>query len=141
LGDREGNFREAQDRFRATPGVELLRSSALREYPPMGPPQPDYLNAVVEIRTTLEPEELLSALNRIEEELGRTRETRWCARTVDLDILFWGSKIVETDKLTIPHPGACERLFVLEPLAELTPDLVDPRSGQSISDILAALRS
>ena len=107
----------------------------------MGPPQPDYLNAALEIRTTLGPDQLLVALNKIEEEMGRTRETHWGARTADLDILFWGSKILETDRLTIPHPGACERLFVLEPLAELAPDLIDPRTGQRISEVLAALRS
>jgi len=141
LGDREANFHRAQEKLQATPGIEVLRCSAAREYPPMGPPQPDYLNAVIEIRTTLEPERLLSALQGVEKELGRTRDVRWGPRTVDLDILFWQDRIVEAERLSVPHRGVPERLFVLEPLAELSPGLVDPRSGRTISQILAALRS
>jgi dihydroneopterin aldolase/2-amino-4-hydroxy-6-hydroxymethyldihydropteridine diphosphokinase len=107
----------------------------------MGPPQPDYLNGVIELSTSLQPAALLAELNRIEAALGRERLIHWGPRTVDLDILFWGDLILDTETLTIPHPGACERLFVLEPLAELAPDLADPRSGKTVSEILASLRS
>jgi 2-amino-4-hydroxy-6-hydroxymethyldihydropteridine diphosphokinase len=141
LGDPEANFRRAKEQLQATPGIEVLRCSAAREYPAMGPPQPDYLNAVIEIRTRLEPEGLLSALQGIEKDMGRTRDLRCGPRTVDLDILFWQDRIVDTEKLSIPHRGASERLFVLEPLAELAPGLVDPRSRRTISQILASLRS
>ena len=84
---------------------------------------------------------IAEGLDRIEAALGRERVIHWGPRTVDLDILFWGDLILNTETLTIPHPGACERLFVLEPLVEIAPDLADPRSGQKVSEILASLRS
>jgi 2-amino-4-hydroxy-6-hydroxymethyldihydropteridine diphosphokinase len=141
VGDREDNYDQAIEELNAAGGVSVSRSSRLHEYPPMGPPQPDYLNGAIEISTTLRPTELLAELNRIEAALGRERVIHWGPRTVDLDILFWGDLILNTETLTIPHPGACERLFVLEPLVEIAPDLSDPRSGQKVSEILASLRS
>ena len=136
LGDREANHRGAAAALKRTPGVRVMRCSSLREYPPMGPPQPDYLNGVIEVGTTLAPDELLAELHRIEADLGRQRQVHWGPRTMDLDILFWENRVVDTELLSIPHPGACERLFVLEPLSELAPDLVDPESGRTISEIL-----
>ena len=141
VGDREDNYDQAIEELNAADGVSVSRASRLHEYPPMGPPQPDYLNGAIEISTTLRPTELLAELNRIEAALGRERVIHWGPRTVDLDILFWGDLILNTETLTIPHPGACERLFVLEPLVEIAPDLADPRSGQKVSEILASLRS
>lgn len=139
LGDRAVYYRRALAALTNAPGVEVIRHSALREYPPMGPAQPDYLNGVIEIRTTLPPRELLGTLQRIEAQLERTREIHWGPRTVDLDILFWGLKILEQEDLKIPHPGACERRFVLEPLSELCPGLVDPKSGRTVREILSKL--
>ncbi len=141
VGDREDNYDQAIKELNVADGVSVSRASRLHEYPPMGPPQPDYLNGAIEISTTLRPTELLAELNRIEAALGRERVIHWGPRTVDLDILFWGDLILNTETLTIPHPGACERLFVLEPLVEIAPDLADPRSGQKVSEILASLRS
>ncbi|MDP6117402.1 MAG: 2-amino-4-hydroxy-6-hydroxymethyldihydropteridine diphosphokinase [Planctomycetota bacterium] len=141
VGDREDNYDQAIKELNVADGVSVSRASRLHEYPPMGPPQPDYLNGAIEISTTLRPAELLAELNRIEAALGRERVIHWGPRTVDLDILFWGDLILNTETLTIPHPGACERLFVLEPLVEIAPDLSDPRSGQKVSEILASLRS
>jgi len=141
IGDREDNYDQAIKELNVADGVSVSRASRLHEYPPMGPPQPDYLNGAIEISTTLRPTELLAELNRIEAALGRERVIHWGPRTVDLDILFWGDLILNTETLTIPHPGACERLFVLEPLVEIAPDLSDPRSGQKVSEILASLRS
>jgi 2-amino-4-hydroxy-6-hydroxymethyldihydropteridine diphosphokinase len=141
IGDREDNYDQAIKELNVADGVSVSRASRLHEYPPMGPPQPDYLNGAIEISTTLRPAELLAELNRIEAALGRERVIHWGPRTVDLDILFWGDLILNTETLTIPHPGACERLFVLEPLVEIAPDLADPRSGQKVSEILASLRS
>ena len=141
IGDREDNYDQAIKELNVADGVSVSRASRLHEYPPMGPPQPDYLNGAIEISTTLRPTELLAELNRIEAALGRERVIHWGPRTVDLDILFWGDLILNTETLTIPHPGACERLFVLEPLVEIAPDLADPRSGQKVSEILASLRS
>lgn len=139
LGDREASYRQSIEKLGSTTGVKIARFSSLLENPPMGPPQPDYLNGVIEISTTLSPHDLLEQLQLIETKMGRTRDVVWGPRTVDLDILFWGSKILDSDDLKIPHPGACERRFVLEPLAEIAPDFIDPRSGRSISEILETL--
>jgi 2-amino-4-hydroxy-6-hydroxymethyldihydropteridine diphosphokinase len=141
VGDREDNYEQAIEKLNTSDGTSVLRQSRLHEYPPLGPPQADYLNGVIELSTTLRPEGFLAELNRIEAALGRKRIIHWGPRTVDLDILFWGDLILDTETLTIPHPGACERLFVLEPLAELVPDLIDPRSGMTVAEILDSLRS
>ena len=106
--------------------MQLLSVSSLYSSPPMGPPdQPDYVNAVVEIRTLLDSLVLLDRLQRIERDHDRVRgDIRWGARTLDLDILWFGDRRIECDRLRIPHPGMHERAFVIVPLAEIAPDLV-----------------
>lgn len=96
--------------------------------------QPDYLNSVLEIRTTLTPEALLQVLQSIEDEHGRTREIRWGARTLDLDIILFDTRVIETATLTIPHPRAHEREFVVQPLFDLDSELVIPGQGK-VSDL------
>lgn len=100
---------------------------------PMGPQdQDDYINAVLALETSLSAIELLDALQAIENAAGRVRkENRWGARILDLDIILFGNEIINTQRLTIPHYGMCEREFVLLPLAEIAPELVLP-SGQSV---------
>jgi len=99
--------------------------------------QADYINAVVELETTLGPLALLDALQAIERAQGRVRTgQRWGARTLDLDILLYGQEIIAEPRLTVPHPGMAEREFVLYPLAHIAPRLVLP-DGQSLSDLLA----
>ncbi len=98
--------------------------------------QPDYINGVAALETTLSPEQLLSALHQIESSQGRIRRERWAARTLDLDILLYGNQIVATDRLQIPHPRVHERNFVLYPLADLAPALIFP-DGRSLADLLA----
>ena len=120
-------------------GVDLRKTSSLYQSAPMGPAdQPDYVNAVAEIATTLSAEELLAALQRIENAHGRVRTTvQWSARTLDLDILLYGEEIVSTKTLTIPHPGLYERPFVLYPLKEIAAeDLVIPDHG-SLADLVS----
>jgi len=98
--------------------------SSLYRSPPMGPQdQPDYYNAVVKIRTTLAAETLLDALQAIEQDHGRERKQRWGARTLDLDILLFGDQRIDSARLQVPHPGLCERAFVLLPLLEIAPQL------------------
>ncbi|MBC8519286.1 MAG: 2-amino-4-hydroxy-6-hydroxymethyldihydropteridine diphosphokinase [Gammaproteobacteria bacterium] len=98
----------------------LVAISSLYINPPMGPQdQPDYLNAVAEIDTTLGPSQLLDQLQKIEHQQGRNRERRWGERTIDLDILLYGQDVVDDERLQIPHPGVAERPFVLVPLAEI----------------------
>lgn len=109
----------------------LELSSSLYETPPMGPQdQPNYINAVVKINSTLKPYELLSTLQAIENQHGRTRDTgRWGARTLDLDILLYDRLISQDPDLTLPHPGLQSRAFVLYPLLEIDKDLNIPTLG------------
>jgi 2-amino-4-hydroxy-6-hydroxymethyldihydropteridine diphosphokinase len=104
--------------------------------------QPNYLNAVGEIVSSADPFQMLSLLHRIEGSLGRDRskEIRMGPRTLDLDILLCGSLVQDDPELTIPHPRLGERMFVLVPLLELSPDLIDPRTGTPWSRALAALK-
>ncbi|WP_455222342.1 2-amino-4-hydroxy-6-hydroxymethyldihydropteridine diphosphokinase [Kaarinaea lacus] len=111
--------------------VTLCKISSLYRNPPMGPQdQPDYINAVVEIDTSLSPEELLNELQAIEKKHGRVPgRVRWSARPLDLDILLYGEKVINNERLTIPHLGLYERAFVLYPLIEIAPDLEVPGHG------------
>lgn len=110
---------------------EVIRCSSLYASKPMGPEdQPDYVNAVVLIKTPLLPLDLLGALQQLETESGRNRAgQRWGPRTLDLDILLFGGKIISSDRLLVPHPGIHERAFVLYPLAEINPELMVPGKG------------
>jgi 2-amino-4-hydroxy-6-hydroxymethyldihydropteridine diphosphokinase len=137
LGDREGHLSRARERLAAA-GLRLLRESALYETEPLDfPAHPWFLNQVVEAETSLFPRQLLSALQRIERELGRKRGVPKGPRTIDLDILLFGEAVVATSELEIPHPRLTERRFVLEPLAELAPDLRHPLTRQSVREMLA----
>ncbi len=133
-------MRLARGRLAALPGTSVSAESALYVTAPLGgPEQADFLNQVVELRTTLSPRDLLSAVQRIESELGRERVVRWGPRTVDIDILWYHGFSAEEADLEIPHPRMEERRFVLEPLAELAPDLVLP-SGRTVTQALALVR-
>jgi 2-amino-4-hydroxy-6-hydroxymethyldihydropteridine diphosphokinase len=121
LGDREANIRAAivgLDQL----GTLFAASSLYQTAPVGGPPQDDYLNAVVLLDTTLEPQALLEGAMEIERSLGRERESRWGPRTIDIDILLFGDRTVHETGLTIPHPELTRRRFVLEPLLEVWPD-------------------
>lgn len=121
------------------PASRLVAVSPLYRNPPMGPQdQPDYVNAVAALETELAPEALLDALQDIENRQGRVRLQRWGARTLDLDILLYGSAQIQTPRLTVPHPGVKERAFVVQPLADIAPDLHFP-DGTSLSSCLAKL--
>lgn len=121
----------------AHPGIEVKKVSSFYRNPPMGPQdQPDYINGVAEISVNLEPEELLDVLIEIENDHGRVRKgDRWGPRVLDLDILLFGEDYIETGRLIVPHPGIAKRPFVLQPLAEIAPDLVIPGLG-SVENLL-----
>jgi len=122
----------------ALPQSRLLRQSRLYASPPLGPvDQPDYVNAVVEMDTTLEPVALLNALQGIEQKQGRVRTRHWGERVIDLDLLLYADMQMESRGLTLPHPGIAARAFVLRPLAELEPELMIPGQG-ILRDLLAA---
>jgi 2-amino-4-hydroxy-6-hydroxymethyldihydropteridine diphosphokinase len=129
LGDKEKTISKAQKQIGKIRGVELVanskkyRSEALTEHG-TDPNQPQYINAVSLIDTTLSPKKLLSRLNEIENKFGRVRSAKWAARTLDLDIIIFGTSIVETKSLSIPHPRAHERAFVLIPWLEIDPEAV-----------------
>ena len=134
LGDRESTIRAA---VAALPGVVAV--SELRETEPVGvTDQPAFLNGVAALETELSAQDLLEALLAIEVELGRERRERWGPRTIDLDLLLYGTATVDEPGLTVPHAHLHERRFALEPLAELDPDLVVPGRGR-VRDLLAEL--
>lgn len=144
LGANVGNRRENLDRavelLAAEQGVRVLALSSVRETDPVGyEGQPRFLNAVCAIETELGPRELLERLLAIERALGRERTgPRFGPRTIDLDLLLYGNETIDEPGLTVPHPRLAERLFVLEPLHELAPDLRLP-DGRAVRDLLRGL--
>jgi 2-amino-4-hydroxy-6-hydroxymethyldihydropteridine diphosphokinase len=135
LGDRERTIREAISDIGALPGVSILRASGLVETPALKPhgvdaDAPAYLNAVVAISTDSAPDALLAALAGIETGHGRVREVRWGDRTLDIDIVTFGDHEQGDPALTLPHPRASERAFVLVPWLEIDPDAVLPGIGR-----------
>jgi len=138
LGDRWANLAHAARAFRAEPRVALLRGSRVYDTAPLGPPQPRYLNAVLELEAELPAAALLEVLQRIERSRGRRRNgVRWTARTLDLDLLLAGDLVVRGPELAVPHPALPSRRFVLAPLADLCPDQVVPGTGQTVARLLA----
>lgn len=136
LGDRLSNLQSAVDLLGTREGIRVLRSSRVYETAPVGPPQPDFLNAVLEVRTSLPPRDLLGACLEVESALGRVRAERWGPRPIDVDVLAYGSERIVDEDLVVPHPRLAERAFVLVPLLEIAPDLELPGLGR-----LAALRA
>jgi 2-amino-4-hydroxy-6-hydroxymethyldihydropteridine diphosphokinase len=136
LGDREASLAEAIRRLRER-GIQVTKQSSLYETEPRDfLDQPWFLNMAIEAETALEPRDLLAAVLAVEADMGRTRTSPKGPRTIDIDILLYGSAIVATDALEIPHPRLCERRFVLEPLIEIVPELRDPRSGRLYRELL-----
>ena len=134
LGDRLGYLRAAVDALESR-GLTPVVLSSVYESDPLGPPQPDYLNAVAEISTTLGPRDLLETLKAVEAGLGREHTERWGPREIDLDLLLYGDEMIEEEGLTVPHPEMTRRSFVLLPLLEIAPDL-DLPSGEPASAFL-----
>jgi 2-amino-4-hydroxy-6-hydroxymethyldihydropteridine diphosphokinase len=126
LGDRLEHLREAVRRLDAEPAVEVVRSSRVYETEPVGPPQPAYLNAVLEVRASGTARELLEACRRVEDALGRVRAERWGPRTIDVDVLTFDEQTIDEPDLVVPHPRMHERGFVLVPLGELEADPMLP---------------
>jgi 2-amino-4-hydroxy-6-hydroxymethyldihydropteridine diphosphokinase len=126
LGDRLANLQLAVDALARVPGIQIDAASRVYETAPVGgPPQDPYLNAVVAIETSLDPYELLHRCQQIEALAQRERSERWGPRTLDVDILLVDDVRVDGDELTIPHPRMWERGFVLAPLRDVAPGLVD----------------
>jgi 2-amino-4-hydroxy-6-hydroxymethyldihydropteridine diphosphokinase len=141
LGDREAAIRAALERLAASPEIEVEAVSSLRETDPVGyVDQPRFLNGAAALRTELPPRTLLERLQEVERELGRDRSgPRFGPRTIDLDLLLYGTEQIDENGLEIPHPRLAERRFVLEPLAELDSALEVPGRG-SVRALLAGLQ-
>ncbi|HMM83440.1 MAG TPA: 2-amino-4-hydroxy-6-hydroxymethyldihydropteridine diphosphokinase [Terrimesophilobacter sp.] len=141
-GDREALLREAVRDIDALDGVRVTAASGIVETPALKPhgvdeTAPSYLNAVVLAHAALSPEELLAALHGIEARLGRVRDEVWGDRTIDLDLIDFGGLTRRTDEITLPHPRAWQRAFVLAPWRQVQPDAVLPGHGR-IDALLAA---
>ena len=135
LGDRLDHLRRAVEALYAEPGIRVTQSSRVWETDPVGgPDQGAFLNAVIELETELDPLDVLAVVNRIESELGRTRDIRWGPRTIDIDILLIDDQTIDEPTLTVPHPRLHQRAFVLLPLLELLPDPILP-DGTRLLDI------
>jgi len=137
LGDRWAHLAAAVRGLRSSPRVTVLRASRVWETEPMGPPQPAYLNAVLELETRLGAEGLHELMRLVEDGAGRQRTEHWGARTLDLDLLLFGDEAIALPGLRVPHPGLPERRFVLVPLAELCPDRTVPGLGTTVAELLA----
>ncbi len=133
LGDSKTILESALDTLHQTAGIIVTARSPLFQTAPIGPPQPDYLNACALLETTLTPPALLTVLLQTETQFGRQRNERWGARTLDLDLLLFNDVTLNTNSLEIPHPRMTERAFVLIPLATIAPDWIEPVSGQAIA--------
>ena len=141
LGDRAAQLDFALRSLDALPTTRVAALSPIFETDPVGPPPQDaYLNAVVRLETALAPRALLDALLSIEHAAGRERGARNTARTLDLDLLLYGSLVLDEPGLCIPHPRLHERAFVLVPLCELAPRLVHPRLGQTVEELARRVR-
>jgi len=140
LGDREATIRRALELLGRDAHVRVVATSTLRETDPVGVvDQPRFLNGVAAVETRLRPRELLERLLDVERALGRTRDgRRWGPRTIDLDLLVYGDETVDEPGLRVPHLRLGERRFVLEPLAELDPELVVPGAGR-VDALLASV--
>jgi len=135
LGDRLANLQAAVDALQTEPGLRIAASSRVWETTPVGgPPQPDYLNAVVRVEADLSARDLLDLARRVEARLGRVRKERWGARTIDVDILLYDDEEIDEPDLIVPHPRLSERAFVVLPLLELDPDPVLP-DGTRLKDV------
>lgn len=127
LGDKKENLKKAIEKISTLPNTTLVKASSFLETEPFGYLDQDlFVNACLEIKTLLTARELLSACLEIEENMGRKRDVKWGPRNIDIDILFYDKDIYDEEDLVIPHPWIEERLFVLEPLAEIAPNYIHP---------------
>ncbi len=155
LGDRLANLRKATELIRELPDTRVTRHSSLYESEPHGRARNWFVNSVVEIQTTLDPNELLKALQKIEITMGRKKtdakpakkdsgkkgdKDKAVSRVIDLDIILYAGEIVDERKLKIPHPELANRKFVLLPLSELTPAYVHPSGGRTVSQMLVGCK-
>jgi len=137
LGDRLLVMQSARDLIGKNVGRVSMESSIYETAPWGITDQPAFLNQVIRVETALAPEEVLRNILDIEHELGRVRYERWGARVIDIDLLYYQDLILDTARLTLPHPRLQDRLFTLIPLAEIAPDFVNPLLGETSTALIA----
>ena len=140
MGDRSEYLKEAQEKISQRVGQITGKSKILETKAYGYTEQRDFLNMAISVETELEPDELLNTLLQIEVELGRVRTIHWGPRTLDLDIIYHGDRIIDTEKLKIPHPDLHNREFVLKPTAEICPEFHDPLRNKTVTELLLELR-
>ncbi|MBI5573214.1 MAG: 2-amino-4-hydroxy-6-hydroxymethyldihydropteridine diphosphokinase [Elusimicrobia bacterium] len=139
-GDRKKNILKAIKLLKKS-GQKVLRLSELRETKPYGyKKQKKFLNAVAKLKTKLLPSELLELCKKIEKKIGRTKSFRWGPREIDVDILFYGKKVIKNKKLTIPHSDLHNRNFILIPLVEIAPNFVHPVLKKQVSEMYSTIQ-
>lgn len=131
LGDRLGHLQSAVELLKAR-GLAVTHCSSVYETDPVGPPQPDYLNAAVAVEADLGPPDLVAVLKEVEAEVGREHTERWGPRVIDLDLLLYGEQMVSEPGITVPHPELTNRAFALVPILEID-DGVELPSGEPLS--------
>jgi 2-amino-4-hydroxy-6-hydroxymethyldihydropteridine diphosphokinase len=136
VGDRAENIVSALSFLQSSLSVNIEKISSFYETSPVGPKQRSFYNVVIEVRTDLTPDDLLLFVKQVEYILGRRKTVKWGPRVIDVDILFFGRKIIDQTGLTVPHKEIQNRLFVLIPLSEIAGDFVHSVLKQKISDIL-----
>ena len=136
LGDRQGNLRTALSELGQMPTITVTRVSSLYETAPVGvTEQPEFLNAVAALETSLPAADLLDIFLHLENKLGRVRTFRWGPRVIDLDLLLYGDAQITLPSLTVPHPRLRERAFVLVPLAEIAPEMALPGDQKTVKEL------
>jgi 2-amino-4-hydroxy-6-hydroxymethyldihydropteridine diphosphokinase len=142
IGDKAGNLLRAYGHIITLKGVQPLMLSRFYETVPVGgPSQPMFLNAALSVETTIPPHQLLEQFQHIEVNMGRIRTVKWGPRTIDIDILLYGDKIISDDHLKIPHPLMHTRLFVLEPLIEIDAHIINPILKKTVFQLYKELQS
>ncbi len=136
LGDRAENLQSALSRLADVPTISITQVSSLYETAPVGvTAQPDFLNAVAALETSLPARDLLDVFLHLENKIGRVRTFRWGPRVIDLDLLLYGQEQIALPSLTVPHPRLRERAFVLAPLAEIAPQLIVPGEAKTVKEL------
>ena len=140
LGNRKENIITALQKIGKLPKTAIIKLSSIINTKPVGiTNQPDFLNCIVQIKTILDPEQLLLELLKIEREMGRIRKQKWGPRIIDMDILFFNNEIINTQDLTVPHPEILNRKFVLTSMKEIAPQFLHPIEKKTIEELYAEL--
>ncbi len=139
LGDSRQILLDAMTVIDTVPGVRMIGRSHLYKTAPVGPPQPDYINACITVQTSISPRDLLHRLLAIEQRFGRVRKERWGARSLDLDLLLFGDRTIQASKLSVPHPRLHERPFVLVPLMDVAAQWPHPVLNKTVEQLFDQL--